>query len=74
MYSLLLLFSVTAILVQAEDYFVSSRAIFTGVDRFDPPATPVNIFHDPSNHATAVASILQSTPTTQTSNQRNMVI
>jgi len=50
---------VTALLVKAEPYFVSSRAIFTGVDHSDPHATPVGVFHDPNNHATAVASILQ---------------
>ncbi|KAF9347554.1 hypothetical protein BGX34_003026 [Mortierella sp. NVP85] len=59
-HSFLLLFSVAAILVQAQEYYiVTSKAIFTGIDRSDPNATPVNIFHDPKNHATAVASILQ---------------
>ncbi|KAF9364278.1 hypothetical protein BGX34_002040 [Mortierella sp. NVP85] len=56
-YSLLLLFSVVAILVQGRSV-VSSKAIFIGVDKTDPNAYGAAIFRDTRNHATAVASII----------------
>ncbi|KAG0238443.1 hypothetical protein B0O80DRAFT_499798 [Mortierella sp. GBAus27b] len=59
-YSVFLLFS-AAVLAQAwSARTVSSRAIFTGEDNTIPGASLLDIFRDPRNHATAVASIIGS--------------
>jgi len=55
-YSLLLLCSAVALLVQGT---VSSKAIFTGVDQTKSGASSVDIFRNPSNHASAAASIIK---------------
>jgi hypothetical protein len=39
---------------------VSSKAVFTGVDRSDPNASPIDIYRRRDNHATATASILET--------------
>ncbi|KAK3806735.1 MAG: hypothetical protein J3Q66DRAFT_375061 [Benniella sp.] len=57
-YSLLILLSVVAIPAQAL-VVVSSKAIFTGVDNSDPDASAFDTFHDPRNHVTAVASVIE---------------
>ncbi|KAK3806737.1 MAG: hypothetical protein J3Q66DRAFT_375063 [Benniella sp.] len=57
-YSLLVLLSVVAILVQGQPDVVSSRAIFTGVDNSDRDASGFDTFLHSKNHASAVASII----------------
>lgn len=39
---------------------MSSKAVFTGVDRSDPNASPIDIYRRRDNHATATASILET--------------
>jgi hypothetical protein len=55
----------TTILVQGRDiaFFVSSKAIFTGIDdsHYDPRVnTPSDLYSDPRNHVVAAASILDT--------------
>ncbi|KAF9356652.1 hypothetical protein BGX34_009811 [Mortierella sp. NVP85] len=57
--SSILLFSAVAVLVQGKSVVLSSKAIFTGVNNYNATASPVDIFRQTNNHATAVASILE---------------
>jgi hypothetical protein len=54
-----LLLLVVVILAHGQEIVVaSSKAIFTGVDHFDPDSNGLDILFDPDNHVTATASIL----------------
>ncbi|KAF9366783.1 hypothetical protein BGX34_007557 [Mortierella sp. NVP85] len=58
-YSFLLLFSAVAIFAHGQEIVLaSSKAIFTGVDHFDPDSNGLDILFNPNNHVTATASIL----------------
>ncbi|KAG0239848.1 hypothetical protein B0O80DRAFT_499785 [Mortierella sp. GBAus27b] len=56
--SLVALCSVATLVVQARIDAVVSRALYIGTDSSDPTDRPYEIFHDPRNHPTAVASLL----------------
>ncbi|KAG0260872.1 hypothetical protein DFQ27_003285 [Actinomortierella ambigua] len=56
--SLLLLCSAVAVMARQSSAAVASGAIFVGVDTTKPDATPLDIFKDPINHATAISSIV----------------
>lgn len=47
-----------AVLVQGKSVLLSSKAIFTGINKYNATASPADIFRYTSNHPTAVASIL----------------
>ncbi|KAK3806833.1 MAG: hypothetical protein J3Q66DRAFT_117188 [Benniella sp.] len=56
--SSILLFSAAAVLVQAKSVVLSSKAIFTGVNKYNATASGFDIFRYARNHPTAIASIL----------------
>ncbi|KAK3822993.1 MAG: hypothetical protein J3Q66DRAFT_330558 [Benniella sp.] len=56
--SLLVLCSVATWLVHGSIHAVTSRSLYSGEDTTDPAAQETEIFRDPKNHPTAVASII----------------
>ncbi|GJJ72047.1 hypothetical protein EMPS_04404 [Entomortierella parvispora] len=56
--SLLILCSAVAVFAWNSGSSVASGAVFDGEDTTDGSASPVDIFQDPANHASAAASIL----------------
>ncbi|GJJ71075.1 hypothetical protein EMPS_03425 [Entomortierella parvispora] len=56
--SLLILCSAAVVLARTKNQAVVSSAIFVGDNTADESATPLKIFQDSKNHATAVSSVL----------------
>ncbi|KAF9162496.1 hypothetical protein DFQ26_003518 [Actinomortierella ambigua] len=56
--ALLLLCTALVVMANSASNAVASGAVFVGEDTTDPEASPVSIYKNPENHATAAASIL----------------
>ncbi|KAG0256562.1 hypothetical protein DFQ27_005667 [Actinomortierella ambigua] len=56
--SLLLLCSTVVVMARQSTRGVVSNAIFVGEDTSDPKASPVEVFKNPENHATAASSVV----------------